>query len=52
MARRKQQSLIKGTANHCWTEDNMSILLDTATIGLEDVVSSASSAAKHGYAKV
>jgi hypothetical protein len=52
MAKRKQQNLIKGTANHRRTEgDYMSTLLETVTLeDWEDVVSSALAAAKHGDA--
>ena len=53
MAKRKQQSLIKGTATHCRTEgDYMSILLDTVTLeDWQDVVSNTLSAAKLGDAQ-
>ncbi len=53
MAKRKQQSYIKGTAKHHRTEgDYMSALLDTVTLeDWEDVVSSALSAAKQGDAQ-
>ena len=52
MAKRKQQNLIKGTANHRRTEgDYMSTLLETVTLeDWEDIVSSALAAAKHGDA--
>ena len=41
MAKRKQQTFIKGTANHRRTEgDYMSILLDTVMLdGWQDIVS-------------
>lgn len=53
MAKRKQQSLIKGSANHSRTEgDYMSTLLDTVTLeDWQDVVSSALAAAKQGDAQ-
>lgn len=53
MAKRKQQSLIKGSANHSRTEgDYMSILLDTVSLeDWQDVVSSALTSAKHGDAQ-
>lgn len=53
MAKRKQQSLIKGTATHHRTEgDYMSTLLDTVTLGdWQDVISSTLSAAKQGDAQ-
>ena len=53
MAKRKQQSLIKGTASHHRAEgDYMSTLLETVTLDdWEDVVSSALSAAKQGDAQ-
>jgi hypothetical protein len=53
MAKRKQQNLIKGTANHRRTEgDYMSTLLDTVTLeDWQDVVSNALAAAKQGNAQ-
>ena len=53
MAKRKQQSLIKGTANHSRTEgDYMATLLDTVTLeDWQDVVSSTLAAAKQGDAQ-
>jgi hypothetical protein len=53
MAKRKQQSLIKGSANHSRTEgDYMSTLLDTVSLeDWQDVVSSALVAAKQGDAQ-
>jgi hypothetical protein len=53
MAKRKQQSYIKGTAKHHRTEgDYMSTLLDTVKLeDWEDVVSSALSLAKQGDAQ-
>jgi hypothetical protein len=53
MAKRKQQTFIKGTANHRRTEgDYMSTLLDIVTLDdWQDVVSSALSAAKQGDAQ-
>lgn len=53
MAKRKQQSLIKGSANHSRTEgDYMSTLLDTVTLeDWQDVVSSTLAAAKQGDAQ-
>jgi hypothetical protein len=53
MAKRKQQNLIKGTANHRRTEgDYMSTLLDTVTLeDWQDVVSNALAAAKQGDAQ-
>lgn len=53
MAKRKQQSLIKGSANHTRTEgDYMSTLLDTVSLEeWRDVVSSALAAAKQGDAQ-
>jgi hypothetical protein len=53
MAKRKQQNLIKGTANHRRTEgDYISTLLDTVTLeDWQDVVSNALAAAKQGDAQ-
>jgi hypothetical protein len=53
MVKRKQQSLIKGTANHRRTEsDYMSALLDTVTLEeWQDVVNSTLAAAKQGDAQ-
>lgn len=53
MAKRKQQNLIKGTADHSRTEgDYMSTLLDTVTLeDWQDVVSNALAAAKQGDAQ-
>jgi hypothetical protein len=53
MAKRKQQSYIKGTASHRRTEgDYMSALLETVTLDdWQEVVSSALSAAKQGDAQ-
>lgn len=53
MAKRKQQSLIKGNATHRRTEgDYMSTLLDTVTLDdWQDVVSSTLAAAKQGDAQ-
>jgi hypothetical protein len=53
MAKRKQQCLIKGTANHRRTEsDYMSTLLDTVTLDdWQDIVSSTLTAAKQGDAQ-
>jgi hypothetical protein len=53
MAKRKQQPLIKGTANHRRTEgDYMSTLLETVTLeDWQDVVSGALTAAKQGDAQ-
>lgn len=53
MAKRKQQNLIKGTANHRRTEgDYMSTLLDTVTLeDWQDVVSNTLAAAKQGDAQ-
>ncbi|MEE7627053.1 hypothetical protein V3O24_12840 [Methylobacter sp. Wu8] len=53
MAKRKQQSLIKGNANHSRTEgDYMSTLLDTVSLeDWQDVVNSTLAAAKQGDAQ-
>jgi hypothetical protein len=53
MARRKKQSLIKGTAKHRRTEgDYMSALLDSVTLeDWEEVVKSTLTAAKLGDAQ-
>jgi hypothetical protein len=53
MAKRKQQTFIKGSANHHRTEgDYMSTLLETVTLNdWQDVVGAAVSAAKQGDAQ-
>lgn len=53
MAKRKQQSLIKGTAKHHRTEgDYMAALLDTVTLeDWQDVISSTLASAKQGDAQ-